>query len=44
MINNHGDEAESEAAAMADDFRAKRNIEAHRVWLRAADCEPKRPK
>lgn len=34
MVNNHGDEAALEAAAMADDFLAKGNIEAQRVWLR----------
>jgi hypothetical protein len=31
MINSHGDEAAMEAAAMADDFLAKGNIEAQRV-------------
>ena len=34
MVNNYGEEAELEAAAMADDFLAKGNIEAQRVWLR----------
>jgi hypothetical protein len=36
MINNHGDEASLEAATMADDFLAKGNIEAQRVWMRIA--------
>jgi hypothetical protein len=36
MINNHGDEAAMEAAAMADDFLSQGNIEAARV---DADCE-----
>ena len=34
MINNHGEEAAMEAATMADDFLARGNIEAQRVWLR----------
>ena len=36
MVNNHGDEAALEAAIMADDWLAKGNIEAQRVWLRIA--------
>jgi hypothetical protein len=36
MINNHGEEAAMEAATMADDFLAKGNIEAQRVWMRIA--------
>ena len=34
MINNHGDEAALEAATTADEWLAKENIEAQRVWLR----------
>ncbi len=36
MVNNHGDEAAIEAAMMADEWLAKGNIEAQRVWLRIA--------
>ena len=36
MINNHGDEAAMEAATMADEWLAKGNIEAQRVWMRIA--------
>jgi hypothetical protein len=36
MINNHGDEAALEAAAMADEWLAKGNIKAQRVWMRIA--------
>jgi hypothetical protein len=36
MINNHGDEAAMAAATMADDFLAKGNIEAQRMWMRIA--------
>lgn len=36
MINNLGDEAALEAAATADEWLAKGNIEAQRVWLRIA--------
>ena len=36
MINNHGDEAALEAAATADEWLSKGNIEAQRVWMRIA--------
>jgi hypothetical protein len=36
MINNHGEEAAMEAATMADEWLAKGNIEAQRVWMRIA--------
>jgi len=36
MINNHGDEAALEAAATADEWLAKGNIEAQRMWMRIA--------
>jgi hypothetical protein len=36
MINNHGDEAAMEAATTADEWLAKGNIEAQRVWMRIA--------
>jgi hypothetical protein len=36
MINNRGEEAALEAATMADEWLAKGNIEAQRVWMRIA--------
>jgi hypothetical protein len=36
MINNHGDGAALEAATTADEWLAKGNIEAQRVWMRIA--------
>ena len=36
MINNYGDEAALEAAATSDEWLAKGNIEAQRVWMRIA--------
>jgi hypothetical protein len=36
VINNHGDEAAMEAAAMADEWLSKGNIDAQRVWMRIA--------
>ena len=36
MINNHGEEAATEAAATADEWLAKGNTEAQRVWMRIA--------
>jgi hypothetical protein len=36
MINNHGEEAAMEAAAMADEFLSEGNIDAQRVWMRIA--------
>jgi hypothetical protein len=36
MINNHGDEAALEAATTAEEWLAKGNIEAQRVWMRIA--------
>ncbi|NJO35638.1 MAG: hypothetical protein HC869_23750 [Rhodospirillales bacterium] len=36
MIKNYGDEAALEAATTADEWLAKGNIEAQRVWLRIA--------
>jgi hypothetical protein len=38
MINNHGDEAALEAAATADEWLAKGNIEAQRMWMRIAEA------
>jgi hypothetical protein len=36
MIKCHGDTADIEAAACADDHLSQGNIEAQRVWLRIA--------
>ena len=36
MLNNYGDEAALEAAATADEWLAKGNIDAQHVWLRIA--------
>ena len=38
MINNHGAEAGLEAATTADEWRAKGNTEAQRVWMRIASA------
>jgi hypothetical protein len=38
MVNNYGDEAAMEAAAMADDFLSKGNMDAQRVWMRIAEA------
>jgi hypothetical protein len=44
MINNHGDEAALEAATTADEWLAKGNIEAQRVWMRIAKAIDERQK
>jgi hypothetical protein len=36
MVNNYGDEAALEAATTADEWLAKGNTDAQRVWMRIA--------